>query len=151
MEKDKFLTLLTRLGAPALVLTRVQLVKFIIVGGMASVVHLGVLALLTESLEVWYGVATTVGFGAGFGVSFTLQKYWTFQEKTRARLPKQAFAFFILQMVNLLLNFVLMYGLVEGAGIPYLVAQVIVLGALAAMTFVISKRSVFHPIETTGQ
>jgi putative flippase GtrA len=74
MEEDKFLNQLRRLGAPQGVLARVQIVKFIIVGGMASVVHLAVLALLTEVAEVWYVVATTVGFGAGFGVSFTLQK-----------------------------------------------------------------------------
>ena len=144
MEEDKFLTFLQRIHAPAFVIARVTIVKFIIVGGMASVVHLATLALLTEWAHVWYLIATTVGFGAGFGVSFTLQKYWTFQEKTKARLPLQAFAFFILQVMNLVLNGALMYVLVDVLGVHYLISQIVVLGVLAVTTFSISKLFIFN-------
>ncbi len=146
MEEDKFLTFLHRVHTPAFVLKRVRVVKFIIVGGMASLVHLATLALLTEWAQVWYLIATTVGFGAGFGVSFTLQKYWTFQETSRARLPGQAFAFFALQMTNLVINGGLMYVLVDMVGLYYVLAQVVVLAVLAVFTYLVSRSYIFNRI-----
>ncbi len=146
MEKDKFLDVPKAIRAPRFLVSRARIVKFVITGGLASFVHIATLVFFTEVLGVWYGVATTVGFGAGFGVSFTLQKYWTFQETSRARLPGQAFAFFALQMTNLVINGGLMYVLVDMVGLYYVLAQVVVLAVLAVFTYLVSRSYIFNRI-----
>lgn len=122
-----------------------QLFKFLVSGGTATLVHLGTFYLLSSVVGMWYGSATTIGFLLGFVVSFTLQKYWTFQESSKKGVHKQAGLFFVLQIGNLALNFLLMVVLVGGMGIPELIAQVCVLGFLAGCTFVTSKLFIFRP------
>jgi putative flippase GtrA len=144
MEENKFLTKITTLPGADFVRSHAQFVKFAITGGLASITHIGLLVYFTEVLNMWYVGATSLGFVGAFGVSFTLQKYWTFQEHSGTRLPKQAFAFFALQMVNLVANAILMYVAVDLLRAHYLVAQVIVLAILALSTFVVSKKLIFR-------
>lgn len=120
-----------------------QVFRFLVSGGTATVTHLGTFYVLSSVFGVWYGVATTIGFLLGFGVSFNLQKYWTFQDRQKTGVHKQAGLFFVLQIGNLLANLLAMMLLVEIVRVPEIIAQIIVLGLLAVTTFVLAKFVVF--------
>ncbi|NBD73543.1 hypothetical protein GVX82_00690 [Patescibacteria group bacterium] len=124
-----------------------QAVRFILTGVLASVVHVGVFSALVRLGGLYPVLATTVGFLVAFLVSFTLQKYWTFGERSRAQRTRQALQFFALQVTNLTLNALLVYVGVVRLGLWEEGAQVAILGVLALSTYLISRTIFRAPAE----
>lgn len=118
-----------------------QVARFIVSGTAAAATHLGTLYLLV-SHSGWSVVpAATAGWCAGFVVSFTLQKFWTFRQ--RDAVHAQALRYLLLQGGNVVLNAVLIYILADVVGFWYLGAQFVVLVTIAVWTFFASRRFVF--------
>ncbi len=139
-------------------LTRFQFVRFLISGGTGAMVHFFVLYLLTGVMGVWYLLATSIAFTCAFFVSFTLQKHWTYTDRSPAVWGQRG-RYFLIGVGNLLLNGALMYVLVDGFGIWYLLAQVIASGLIAVLSHLLYRTVVFmehgerreHPTkENTG-
>jgi putative flippase GtrA len=103
--------------------TRYKLVRFIISGGIGATVHLGVVFILTHVFGVWYLYATSAGFMLAIGVSFVLQKFWTFQNVTTDLVHKQGTMFTGVAVFNFILNGFLMSIFVENFGLMPVVAQ----------------------------
>ena len=122
-----------------------QLTKFIITGGTATLVHMGAFYVFKQSMHVV--TATTLGFLIGFVVSFTLQKFWTFNDQKGGSVHKQGVSFFVLQVSNLIVNGAAMHILVNIFGVWDMLAQFLVLGTLAVSTFIISKVFIFRGSE----
>jgi putative flippase GtrA len=120
------------------------LARFFISGGSAAAVLLSVLFVLTDVFGVWYLASSVVAFLCAFVVSFTLHKFWTFADPHLGRAPTQAAAHFTAGLVNLGLNTLLLYMLVDGFGVHYLVSQVIVSGSLALISFFVYKHLIFR-------
>jgi predicted glycoside hydrolase/deacetylase ChbG (UPF0249 family)/putative flippase GtrA len=112
-----------------------RICKFGITGLIASVVHLGVMYLTTELFGVWYVLGGAIGFGIAYGVSFTLQKYWTFKNHDHMRVGSQALLYFLIALSALIANVCLVYVLVEFVGMWYLAAQTLVLLGVSVATF----------------
>ena len=120
-------------------------IKYIISGGTAAVVDLGLLYIFTDIVGLWYLLAAVIAFVFGLFTSFSMHKFWTFRESSLHRLKKQFVFFTSLALVNLILNTFLMYIAVEMLGIWYLGAQFVIMGLLAVMNFVINKTVTFRP------
>lgn len=60
-----------------------RLVRYVIAGGTAAAVHLGVLTLLVELAAMRPVIASAVGFLCGFVVSYLLQRGWVFATDLR--------------------------------------------------------------------
>ena len=118
--------------------------KFLVVGALSTATHLAVLYALLEFFSLWYLWAATLGFLVGFAVSFSLQKYWTFRGEHTRMVAAQMAAFLALQATNLVLNAAGVYALVAYAALPPLLAQLLVLCALALWTFLIAKTRIFR-------
>lgn len=122
---------------------RVQFAKYVVAGGLVTLVNLSVLYTLTEFTGMYYILSETCGFLASLLVSFFLQKHWTFGNNAYDRLHVQAAQYFALQMANLACNLMLLYILVEYMYIWYFLAQVIVSLGLAVVTFIIARKYIF--------
>lgn len=123
---------------------RYQLVRYFFSGGIAAVTDLGLLYLLTDRLEVWYLWSAILAFSVAVVVSFTLQKFWTFEDHTSPQ-PHRQFALYLFVAVsNLVLNTLLMYLLVDSLKLNYIFAQVIVAGLIAVGSFFIYRRFIFQ-------
>ena len=120
-----------------------QLIKFLVTGGLATATHVSLFYVFKEYLGWHYLIATTVGFCIAFVVSFTLQKFWTFQDRDVSKTHSQGVQFFALQLANLCVNALALFVLVSIAGFPEMLSQIIVLGLLAISTFFISKTFIF--------
>ena len=118
-------------------------VKFVFSGGMASMTHFIILITLTEVFEVHYLVSATIGYSVAFVVSFSLQKYWTFRDKTSDHLPKQAAMYFMVTITGLFVNTSMMYALVEWASIHYIVSQIITGATIAVGNFFVYRLIIF--------
>ena len=122
---------------------RYRVLRYLVSGGIGASVHLSILFALTHAFGVWYVFSTTAGFLAAFGVSFSLQKFWTFRNRTPGKTREQLAVFFSLSVCNLFLNAALMALAVGVFGVWYLAAQILVTGAIALESFFIYRSYIF--------
>ncbi|KKU57459.1 MAG: hypothetical protein UX81_C0035G0001, partial [Parcubacteria group bacterium GW2011_GWA2_47_12] len=120
---------------------------YLIAGGTSTAIDLGILYVLTEFAGWWYLVSATAAFIVAFFVSFILQKFYTFNNRDTSRkaVAMQGAFYFTLALTNLGINTILMYALVEWAGVWYFLAQIIAAAALAVESFFIYRFVIFHP------
>lgn len=120
-----------------------QIFKYVISGGSAAVVNLSTLYVLTEFFHVWYLVSASTAFVGAFAVSFTLQKFWTFKDHETEGMRKQLSLYLAVILVNLAINALFVYLLVEHIGIWYMLAQIISGLVIAIESFFIYKFFIF--------
>lgn len=100
-----------------------KIVRYVTSGGAAAVTNLASLFLLVHYGGVYYLHASVFAFIISVAVSFTMQKFWTFHDMQTHDVHAQFARYTLVVVANLLLNTVLMYLLVEKAGVWYLLAQ----------------------------
>lgn len=122
--------------------------RYLVAGGSAATVDLGLLYVLTEWFSVHYLLSAVLAFIVAFCVSFFLQKFWTFQDHSVERVHSQVVLYFVIAVANLGLNTLLMYILVEHLHLWYFAAQIIAGAFLACGSFFISRNFVFNTIRT---
>lgn len=119
--------------------TYYRILKYLISGGTSAVVTIGILYILTHVFGLWYLLSTVVGYLVGFIVSFTLQKFWTFENSRVDQILSQAPLYFCIVLGNLGLNTLGMYILVEKFHMGYILADILVLGAIAIESYFLYK------------
>ncbi|MBI2097857.1 MAG: GtrA family protein [Candidatus Vogelbacteria bacterium] len=122
-----------------------KIFRYVISGGTAALVNLTTLFALTEWFAVWYLLSSIFAFLLAVFVSFTLQKFWTFREKSMRRVRRQFVAFLIVTTGSLSLNTLLVYSLVEGWRLQYLLSQIIAGALIAVISFRVYQRAIFSP------
>ncbi len=127
-----------------------QVLRFSVVGGSAAAVHyLSVIVLVSVgAIRPLY--ANILAFAVAFWVSYAGHRYFTFTARERhgRTLPR----FFAVALGSFLLNQLLFASLLRYcAFLPYYVSLAIVLVAVAALTFVVSRRWAFatSPVPAT--
>lgn len=123
------------------------LVRYLLAGGTSTAVDLGLLYVLTEYASWWYLASATAAFSVAVLISFTLQKFYTFRHRDASRgvVATQSALFLTLQFTNIGINTLLMYALVEWAGLHYFLAQIIAAAAIAVGSFFVYRLVIFHP------
>lgn len=120
-----------------------QIIKFVLVGSIAALIHLSILHLLVAAEFLQPLMANALAFMVAFIASYTGQSLWTFTNKQHNH-KSAALRFLVTQ---LLCSFVLNQGLyallLEFTSLNYLVASVIVLVIVPLVTFSLSKYWVF--------
>jgi putative flippase GtrA len=125
--------------------TRYQIYfKYIISGGTAAATDLALLAFFKEIFGFNYLVAAVLAFIIAFGVSFFLQKFWTFGDTKMEGVHRQAGLYLAIAVANLFVNTLLMYIFVDFVHIWYFLSQVIASGLIALFSFFIYRRFVFN-------
>ena len=74
-----------------------------------------------------------------------MQKFFTFNDYSKDKTKQQSTLYFGIQIFNLSLNTLLMYIGVSLLGVPYLISQVVIAGAMAVYNFFIYRYLVFTP------
>ena len=113
--------------------------RYIISGLGALATNVGGLFIFVQVFHLWYLLATTLAFIVTVIVSFLLQKFWTFKERSGYRLHTQFAGYILLALVNICVNAALMYLFVSQAGIQYLLAQILSSGTIAVYGFFIYR------------
>ncbi|MEI7451990.1 MAG: GtrA family protein [Candidatus Falkowbacteria bacterium] len=118
--------------------------KFIVAGIFAGGTDLILLFLFHGIFNIGIVTATSMAFMISFVVSFSLQKYWTFNSKEKNRLHVQLALYLSIAFVNLNINGWGMHVLVNYYKVWYLLAQVIVSGLIGFESFLIYKFIIFR-------
>jgi len=119
-----------------------QFLQSLIVGGFAALFYLILVYVLTEEIGLWYVASVLVAYLIVFFVNFSLLKaiFAGGVRKTSHELSRYA----LLVLANFLLNELAMYILVEWFNLWYMLAQVLIMGALTIMNFFAYRSSVFR-------
>lgn len=120
--------------------------RYVFSGGTAAAVNLGLIYLIVGVLHEWYLVGTIAAFAGAFCVSFVMQKFLTFNDRSLERVRAQAAGYLLIAVVNLGINTLVMYIAVDWCGLHYLLAQFLVTASIALYSFVLYKQLIF-----TGQ
>jgi putative flippase GtrA len=116
----------------------VQLVRFGVVGSYGYVVNIGVFAACVHLLGIDYRVSAVIAFLVAVCNGFWLNRHWTFGA-IDGHPGVQAARFFAVYAVMFVTAYVLLIALVDGAGLPKVLAQAIANGCVAPLSFVGQK------------
>jgi glycosyltransferase involved in cell wall biosynthesis/putative flippase GtrA len=119
------------------------LIKYLIAGGTATSVDLGLLFIFTDLLKIHYLISAIIAFVFAFFVSFYLQKFWTFRDGDKNIIYKQMSMYLFLGLTNLGTNSLIMYTLVDHLKIMYMIAQVITSLLLSVINFLVYRLITF--------
>ena len=119
-----------------------QVLRFAVVGVIATATHYSILTALVEIRHVNKIVATTIGYAIGTIVSYVLNRRFTFD--ARGTPVVKSFAkFAVLYGVGAFLNGAI-FGALVHAGLFYLFAQVIATGIVLFWNFLGARYIVFR-------
>ena len=132
---------LTRIGLTkaAQISAIMRLLRFLVVGTSAAVIHICTLYLLTEYASLWYIYSSIAAFIVAFVFNFLMQKYWVFKSADHTKIPVQLPLHLTVALINLGINTILLYIFVEYVGLWYILAQAISSAIIAAETFVVLR------------
>ncbi len=121
------------------------LLRYGVVGLCGGLIQTATLYTWVEifHLQAQYLVGAIVGFCLALTVTFTLQKYWTFQDYVHTKVQRQLTLYTTIALLNLSVQVALLHlskFLLEYLGfnffqVWYLVAQVTIIVALATLSF----------------
>lgn len=121
-----------------------RIARFTISGSLATSANLATVYALTHYFKIWYLYSSIAAFGTSFLISFVLQKIWTFQDTSKEAIHVQAALFLTIILAGLGINTVLVYSLVEFAGLHYILAQLASGLLIAVINFFSYKNIVFR-------
>ncbi len=119
------------------------LARFLLSGGVAAGVNVVVLYVLTDWLGWWYLVSAVFSFCAAVMSGFFLQKWWTFRHRLGGRAQVQFAIYVVWTTTSFFLNLLILYLLVDLAGVYYLLGQIFSSAILAGGSLFIYSRLVF--------
>jgi putative flippase GtrA len=121
-----------------------RVIRFLVAGGTATAFNLVFLYFLTDILGIWYLASTTIAFIFTFFLSFTLQKFFAFQDNASSKILRQMPLYLLIAVGNLLINALLMYGLVGYLDMYYLLAQIITSALISIESFFVYRHIIFR-------
>lgn len=126
-----------------------KLLRYLISGGTAAFVNWGTLFLLVHYARIYYLYASITAFIISIAASFTMQKFWTFQDNHIHDIHLQIMKYLLVFLFSLLLNTALVYLLVEKANVWYLLAQIVATAVIATSNFFCYRHFVFQMRENS--
>jgi putative flippase GtrA len=118
--------------------------RYMIVGGLASLVDVGLLVGLTTFGGVYYLHAATIALGCGLLTSYLLSIAWVFQERTWHNPWVEFGLFTLISGIGLMGNGVCMWVLTEYADLHYLCAKMVAALCVFLWNFAAKKWVLFH-------
>lgn len=112
---------------------RDQVIRFVIIGGVATSVQYAILIVLVRFASSEPVVASTIGFAISAVLNYLANRRFTF--RSRARHGDAVPRFVLVALVGLLINASILAVLHDAMGLHYLVAQVAATGATLMWNF----------------
>lgn len=120
-----------------------KIARYIISGGTATAVAIGLLYFFTHYLHIWYLASSIIAYALAFLVSFSFQKFWTFQSSSLHMLKKEVVTYLTIFICNIAFNTFFIYMFVEFLHLHYVLAQISSSFILACTNFFLYKYVVF--------
>ena len=117
----------------------IQLLRYLIVGGIAFIVDFSILYLLVNFLGHNYLIAAAISFMTGLFVNYLLSISWVFNRTPESVLSSSFLIFLVTGLVGLGLNEVLMFLFTHIIGLDYLYSKIIAVPIVLLWNFISRK------------
>lgn len=121
-----------------------QFGKFLIIGGISTLINYGIFAGLHTWMHVEYLVAAIFGYITGLLFGFLYNRRWTFRSTMQKKYHEFA-SYFGVYIISLGLSMLFLRFLVEYALIAPLLANIFAIGLSTITNFIGCKVIVFRP------
>jgi len=118
-----------------------RIVRYIIVGGAGTAIHLAILAISVEWFALDAVIGSTMGFVGALLVSYLLNHYWTFQSR-RSHLSSLPM-YVTVSLIGLALNTGMMYALIHIFKVWYFAAQLSVIMVVPLVNYLLNSNWTF--------
>ncbi|MTE01767.1 GtrA family protein [Paracoccus sp. YIM 132242] len=122
-----------------------EIMRFGIVGLVATAVHFAILTLGVEHLSIPATPANGLAFLCALSITYLGQSLWVFHERSRHG-PAQMMRFAVSLAIGLLANMAAMAACVHVLGLGYRAGFVLGLVVVPALSFVINRFWVFRNV-----
>jgi putative flippase GtrA len=126
----------------------VQLIRYVISGGVAFCIDFGLLYTLTEYGGINYNISNVISVIASTSASYLLNTLWVFNNRRFKNIKSEILIFFGINGVGLLLNPLLMWLLTAKLGIYYIKTKVIITVIVVVWNYV-AKKWILFPNKTS--
>ena len=120
-----------------------RIVRLIIIGGSSALFNIVLLYVFKSVFGFYYLYAAVLSFTICVIYNFTLQRTWAFKGSSTG-IHGQVALFVGVNLINLGLNTLILYGLVEYLGIQYLIGQAIASILIALESYFVYKKIIFR-------
>ncbi|MES2437250.1 MAG: GtrA family protein [Patescibacteria group bacterium] len=121
-----------------------RILKFCLAGSIGAGTQLFFLYLFTDVFHIWYLQSGIYAFALSIVVSFILQKWWTFSHDPLNKINVEIGLYLANALINVVLNTLILYILVDILHAYYLVAQIIASLLIAVLSYFIYKHFIFR-------
>ena len=116
-----------------------QIFKFIIVGGTATVIDFVVLFILKEFIGLNEIVANTISFTVSVIYNYIASVKWVFDVDQDKSKSKQFITFIVFSIIGLLINNLILWICIDKLSIYYLIGKAIATGIVMVFNFITRK------------
>ncbi|HAS80915.1 MAG: Cell wall teichoic acid glycosylation protein gtcA [Candidatus Nomurabacteria bacterium GW2011_GWE1_32_28] len=120
-----------------------KIIKYIFAGGFATISNLIILFICVQYFHLWYLFGVIISFSFAVIISYTLQKFFVFNDYSKENIHKQFLKFLIFNIFMLGINTTLMYTFVDTIGLWYLLAQALSSAICAFINYIFFNKVVF--------
>jgi putative flippase GtrA len=124
--------------------TAIQFARYVFVGGLAFILDIGTLYLLTSKASVHYLVSAAVAFLLGLTVNYLLSRAWVFPRRVLQNSTVEFAIFAVIGVVGLGLNELGMWLLSSVVGLYYLYSKIVTTAVVFFWNFTARKMSLFR-------
>lgn len=142
MTPGEFIRLLVKERTPDI---RIQMLRYLVSGGVAFVVDAGLLTLLTECfgrehLLLW----TAIAFAAGLCITYLFSILWVFDKRSVKNRAAEMTIFAVIGITGLGLTELFMWLFTDKAGLHYLLSKAITTVLVFIWNFAAKKTILFR-------
>lgn len=116
-----------------------QIVKFIIVGGIATIIDFVLLYILKEFVGINEIVSNTISFTISLIYNYIASIKWVFDVDNNKNQNKQFVTFVVFSIIGLFINNLILWICIDKFSINYLLGKVIATGIVMIFNFVTRK------------
>lgn len=115
-----------------------QLIRFGIVGVIATTIDYFILFFLTEYFNVYYLISSTISFIISLIVNYLLSIYWVFDVKKKQTI-KEIILFIVLSIIGLFINQIILYTGTNLLKIYYMLCKLVATVIVMIYNFITRK------------
>ena len=124
--------------------TRVQLMRYLVVGGVAFAVDFTVLVVLAESFHVGHLVAAGIGFFVGLLVNYQLSVVWVFRHRSLSNRYAEFVVFAMVGLIGLGWTELILFGGTDMLGLDYRISKILAVMVVLFWNFGMRKILLFR-------
>ena len=117
-----------------------EILRFLLVGGGCFLLDYGLLYVLTEYAGLYYLLSSGISFSVSVFVNYRLCLIYVFHGAS-AETRRAKVLFFGSSIAGLVLNQLLMWVLVDGLSVYYMLAKIIAAGIVTVWNYVLKRRA----------